>query len=326
MSVDLPNSREGSCEKDERELQKRLPEKNCLIKGKQFAFAVGHQISVSRFGAVYEVLRQSDGKRFAAKLELCDAHFHGLNIDYTVLDQATKKNLKHFAELIDFGKIQGHFKFIVMSMLNKNISQLRSMFVENRFSLATAIRLGMQTLCALKELHSLGYVHRDVKATNFVISHETHPNLTVYIVDFGLCRSYRNANNEIKPPRDKARFRGTTRYASLTAHNEEEQSPRDDLESWFYMLVEMISGELPWGDLHRNDREEVKKQKIDCRAHKGTQLLLKGCPKAELRRILSYLDSLTFHSQPDYEFIEQLLQLIAKNYSLNLNEPYDWED
>ncbi|VDD97621.1 unnamed protein product [Enterobius vermicularis] len=265
MSVDLPNSREGSCcdNNDDNGIQQRLPQKNCLIKGRQFSFAIGRQISVGKFGAVYEVLRQSDGKCFAAKLELCDAHFHGLNVDYSVLDRASKKNLKHFTELIDFGKIQGHFKFIIMTMLDKNITQLRSMFVGNRFSLSTALRLGLQTLSALQELHSLGYVHRDVKGTNFVVSHEPHPNLTVYIIDFGLCRSYRNADNEIKPPRQTARFRsqvlfasrGTTRYASLAAHNEKEQAPRDDLESWFYMLIEMISGDsnLPFSSLFKSN-------------------------------------------------------------------------
>lgn len=55
MSVDLPNSRETSCENDRDEIQKRLPEKNCLIRGKNFSFAIGRQLSLGRFGAVYEV-------------------------------------------------------------------------------------------------------------------------------------------------------------------------------------------------------------------------------------------------------------------------------
>jgi casein kinase 1/casein kinase I family protein HRR25 len=49
------------------------------------------------------------------------------------------------------------------------------------------------------------------------------------------------------PPRGEGvPFRGTHRYASLTAHYEEEQSPRDDLEGWFYALYEITAGELPW--------------------------------------------------------------------------------
>ncbi|VDD88288.1 unnamed protein product [Enterobius vermicularis] len=85
-------------------------------------------------------------------------------------------------------------------------------------------------------------------------------------------------------------------------------------------------GALPWGELHRDDRDEVKRMKTECRTPDGTHLLFKGCPKAEFRRILHYIDSLTFNSQPDYEFIKLLLQLPIKNYALNMDEPYDWED
>jgi hypothetical protein len=63
------------------------------------------------------VLRKSDGKPFAAKLEVCDLHFHGLNTDYIVLKAANKAGCKHFCRLLDRGKIERHFKFIVMQMV-----------------------------------------------------------------------------------------------------------------------------------------------------------------------------------------------------------------
>uniref|UniRef100_A0A915BMG4 non-specific serine/threonine protein kinase n=2 Tax=Parascaris TaxID=6254 RepID=A0A915BMG4_PARUN len=213
-----------------------------------------------------------------------------------------------------------------MGMLGENLQKLRYMFVECRFSLSTALRVGIQCLAAIEELHSLGFIHRDVKASNFTVNIESSSPLNVYIIDFGLCRAFRNSQNEIKPARDKAQFRGTTRYASITAHNEMEQSPRDDLESWFYMLIEMISSQLPWGDLHRTDRDEVKKMKENARTHDGMQQLLKNCPKVEFRRILKYLDGLSYQNQPDYGFITQLLQLAMKNYGIKADEPYDWQD
>ncbi|VDN19117.1 unnamed protein product [Gongylonema pulchrum] len=46
-----------------------------------------------------------------------------------------------------------------------------------------------------------------------------------------------------------APFRGTTRYAALAPLRGIEQSRKDDLESWFYMIVEWTRGSLPWGDL-----------------------------------------------------------------------------
>lgn len=52
MNID---SREGSCDKDQNYISNRLPDKNALIKGKNFEFATGRLICHGRYGAVYEV-------------------------------------------------------------------------------------------------------------------------------------------------------------------------------------------------------------------------------------------------------------------------------
>lgn len=40
----------------------------------------------------------------------------------------------------------------------------------------------------------------------------------VYMLDFGLARLYLNARGEIRSPRLMAGFRGTVRYAAVSAH------------------------------------------------------------------------------------------------------------
>ena len=37
-------------------------------------------------------------------------------------------------------------------------------------------------------------------------------------------------------------FIGTLLYAPLACHKEDEQTPKDDVESWFYMMVELFTG------------------------------------------------------------------------------------
>lgn len=51
------------------------------------------------------------------------------------------------------------------------------------------------------------------------------------------------------PNRGEVGWRGTTRYGSLKAHRRLDLGRRDDLESWFYMLVEFTRGSLPWKHL-----------------------------------------------------------------------------
>ena len=122
----------------------RLPHTNNVIRGQLGAYSVGRKLSAGRYGAVYEVsgsaaflffverrrwrecnrltnfqvLRRGDGKHLAAKLEVCDTHFHGLNQDFVVLRNANRVGLSHFCQLYDRGKIENHFKFIVMQMVN----------------------------------------------------------------------------------------------------------------------------------------------------------------------------------------------------------------
>lgn len=63
------------------------------------------------------------------------------------------------------------------------------------------------------------------------------------LVDFGLARRYvTNEAGSHAPERAEASFRGSTTYASVHAHQQRDLSRRDDLWSWLYMLVELITG------------------------------------------------------------------------------------
>lgn len=46
------------------------------------------------------------------------------------------------------------------------------------------------------------------------------------------------------PQRSDASFRGSTAYASVHAHREQDLSRRDDIWSWLYMLAELLDGEI----------------------------------------------------------------------------------
>ncbi|KAE9412197.1 hypothetical protein Angca_007128, partial [Angiostrongylus cantonensis] len=144
---------------------------------------------------------------------------------------------------IDRGKIEDHFKFIIMPLLGDNLTKIRHKFVDGRLSLSSGLRLAFLALSPIQELHSIGFVHRDIKCSNFCLApHSSKGNTRLVLIDYGVCRAYKDNSGNLKPPREQVRFRGTTRYASLNTHNGLEQSPRDDLESWFYMMVELLSG------------------------------------------------------------------------------------
>lgn len=73
-------------------------------------------------------------------------------------------------------------------------------------------------LDAIEQVHSKGYIHGDIKPSNFVVGGGERQS-QVYIVDFGLCRRYLDARGEPVEQRKMSEFRGTLGYASLNAHN-----------------------------------------------------------------------------------------------------------
>ena len=54
--------------------------------------------------------------------------------------------------------------------------------------------------------------------SNFAMGRLSNNKHKVYMLDYGLARQYTNASGEVRAPRAAAGFRGTVRYASLSAH------------------------------------------------------------------------------------------------------------
>lgn len=107
---------------------------------------------------------------------------------------------------------------------------------DEHFSMGTAIGAAIQTLEAIQELHSIGYLHRDIKPGNYSIGRPERRGEVrkIYILDFGMCRSvfliflsknllnyfrrYIRPDGTMRRPRAAAGFRGTPRYAALRCH------------------------------------------------------------------------------------------------------------
>ena len=177
----------------------------------------------------------------------------------------------------------GHFddhNYLVMELLGENLSELRRKMRGGRFSLPTTVRLGVQMIRAVQAIHELGYLHRDIKPSNFAMGLQPGRKEQCVMIDFGLTRKYRLPNGQIRPARDIAGFRGTARYASINSHLSKELSRRDDLWSVLYLLIEFLTGQLPWRKL--KDKEEIGLLKI----HFNSPELVKDLPPPYLTFML----------------------------------------
>ncbi|XP_013793954.1 rho-associated protein kinase 1-like [Limulus polyphemus] len=267
------------------------------------------------FGEIYEGLDLVTKELVAIKLESAKQAKQVLKMEVAVLKKLQGK--EHVCRFSGCGR-NDRFNYVVMQLQGKNLAELRRSQPRSAFSLSTTLRLGLQILKAIESIHEVGFLHRDVKPSNFSMGRQPHNCRKVYMLDFGLARQYVTASGEVRPPRSAAGFRGTVRYASINAHKNKEMGRHDDLWSLFYMLVEFVNGQLPWRKV--KDKEQVgwMKEKYDHR------VLLKHLP-SDFRQFLDHVCSLNYYEKPDYDMLAGLFERCMKRRGVRESDPFDWE-
>lgn len=267
------------------------------------------------FGEIYEGLDLVSKELVALKLESAKQAKQVLKMEVAVLKKLQGR--EHVCRFIGCGR-NDRFNYVVMQLQGKNLAELRRSQPRGAFSLSTTLRLGLQILRAIQSIHEVGFLHRDVKPSNFAMGRTQHSSRKVYMLDFGLARQYVTTTGEVRPPRAAAGFRGTVRYASVNAHKNKEMGRHDDLWSLFYMLVEFVNGQLPWRKIKDKEQVGMMKEKYDHR------LLLKHLP-SDFRQFLEHISSLDYYDRPDYPVLAGLFEHCMKRRGVRDSDPFDWE-
>ena len=95
-------------------------------------------------------------------------------------------------------------------------------------------------------VHEKGYIHRDLRPEHFLYGRIKRPK-KLFITGFSMAKKYMRSDNKHLDYRDnRLSFNGVARYLSLNAHMGIEQSRRDDIEAFIYIMIYLIRGNLPW--------------------------------------------------------------------------------
>ncbi|CAG9531224.1 unnamed protein product [Cercopithifilaria johnstoni] len=268
-------------------------------------------------GAVYKV---EDIQTFAKAALKAESNFvEGgsiLKLEVQILKRLEGR--KYVIQLFQSAKKET-YSYMVMTLLGRSLNQLFKQCPV--CTVSTQVRVGINILHGLKQLHEVGYIHRDVKPANLAIGRRGQAIHIIHILDFGLSREYVIRNNgsvKLRMPRTNTLFRGTIRYCSANTHTRNEQGRPDDLWSMVYVLVEM-RGSLPWDSIRGKDEiGRVKFQTLDT-------TLCSNSPK-ELLDITSHLRTLDYYTRPNYAYIYERLYKVMQKCNYKFSDPYDWEE
>ncbi len=184
-----------------------------------------------------------------------------------------------------------------MDLLGINLAKARRC-LEQRYDLKIAIQILIEMVISVKEVHKRGFIHRDVKASNFVLDRE---NRKVYIVDFGLAKKHLDSENTPLPKRKNADFRGTVSFASLNAHNNIDLARRDDMWSLYFTMLDFLNEKLEWREQRDYTIVQVKDIKTKCLKSPKRKLWV-GPTKGvkEVHEIFNHIQGLHYADMPDY--------------------------
>jgi hypothetical protein len=170
----------------------RMPQRNMLIDSYRLLRRLGRGMSAevwrARVERVPAGLELKEGQEVAVKIysRAILSGFQALRIqrEFGIASQLNHPNLARVYDVLVSPSRPFH-TFLVMEYLEGKtlkdyISPLRAMPVKQIF------RIGSQLFSALRELHSVNAVHRDVKAANIMVTNPDAEDVTVKLLDFGI--------------------------------------------------------------------------------------------------------------------------------------------
>lgn len=196
---------------------------------------------------------------------------------------------------------------IVMERLGSNLEDLLHEHIDGphgMFPRNDLLEIGVQIVKHLRDLHTTGYIHRDILPENIIIGKGN--TIHAYLIDFGVARNYLDGRRNYRIY-GSDRNLPTNSFSSLALHQGHEAGRRDDLESLGYCLVYLFNGTLPW--LEDAKQKTGSSLTLFLRAAVSSVRLSKLCDGMGvwMQRYMDYLRGLEFKAEPDYAYLVRCL-------------------
>ncbi|KAI6229415.1 Protein kinase domain-containing protein [Aphelenchoides besseyi] len=170
----------------------------------------------------------------------------------------------------------------------------------------------LDSLCALKQLHDIGFVHRQVRPRHLCVGLKAGDTATnsVYLIDLSQATRYVHF-----PPDPQIPFiphKPDPFYDSTDVLKGKPYTRRDDLLSWIYTILAM-RGCAFWRKFKGDQLTKIKDES-------GADRLAVGFARpigSVMATVLQYLRTLQPHARPDYAFLMQSIVSALSSFCRN---------
>lgn len=283
---------------------------------------LGTKLGAGAFGEVYMATDMDSGEVVAVKMERVGNRHPQLmyeNRVYKWLNNASS-DIVGVPRPRYYGPM-GTYNVLVMDLLGPSLED-RLNECGRSLSIKSVLMIAVQAMRRIEFVHSRSFLHRDIKPDNMLMGN--NDGSTVYLVDFGLAKRYRDhVTKQHLPYRDGKHLTGTARYASVRTHLGMEQSRRDDLESLGYVLVYLHKGSLPWQGI-RVANKKLKYAKIkEEKQNMSLRQLCKDMP-SQMVEYFRYVRHLEYDDRPDYSYLRSLFRKAMERKGIEDDGMFDW--
>jgi serine/threonine-protein kinase len=155
---------------------------------------------------------------------------------------AVKLKGEHVARVLDVGRMENNVPYIVMEYLDG--ADLNAIIKHyGAQDPAVAVDLMLQACEAIAEAHSLGIIHRDVKASNFFVTQPPNHPPVLKVLDFGIATAPEGASDLTSTQS----VIGTPAYmAPEQMRSSRTADARSDIWAMGVVLYELLEGKRPF--------------------------------------------------------------------------------
>lgn len=146
----------------------------------------------------------------------------------------------HIVNLIDFGDANGQLYLVMEFIDGEPLSRL----VKREGAMATArvLDLAIQMAEALAVAHGMGVIHRDIKPDNLMVMKTSTGKEFLKILDFGVAKINREANETNTIQTQAGMIVGSLRYIAPEQLESKDITARTDMYAVGCVLYEMLTG------------------------------------------------------------------------------------